>query len=171
MTLYDRITHALGLAASGLLGAQATGLAPAGYIPVWLLIVAWVIATVAQTTTAKMVGRDAARVVLPLLFAVALVSGCPHNGPGPSPVKVFGHCVSDALTRAGQSVLGHVMTALAQGDYVAELAALGAQFGGDVVGCAVDLAIDELRGQFFASRDPGVQTLLERAQAWRGANP
>lgn len=104
-----------------------------------------------------------------LLLASALtLFGCAHTSP---PVTTFGHCVSDSVTKASRGVLGHVMTALAQGDYVAELAELATQVGGDVVGCAVDLAIEELGGMFRASRDPIAGQMLARAQAWRGARP
>lgn len=99
------------------------------------------------------------------------LSGCATTGT-PSPgVTAFGHCTTDALKKASQGILGDVMTALATGDYVAELAKLATQFGGDEVGCAVDLAIAQLAGQRAASPDPVVATMLAHAQAWRGANP
>jgi hypothetical protein len=96
------------------------------------------------------------------LFACATV---------PPPVTAFGHCTSAAMRNTSQGIVGHVMTALATGDYVAELAKLAGKFGGDLVGCAVDLVIAELTDQAHASSDPIVSTLLDRAQAWRGANP
>jgi hypothetical protein len=104
-------------------------------------------------------------------FALNLAIGAASCAHTPPTVTAFGHCVTDALREAGNSVLGRVMTALATGDYVGELAKLGALFGGDVVGCAVDLAISQLTGMHAASPDPIVATMLERAQAFRGANP
>jgi len=105
---------------------------------------------------------------LRLLIVLAGCAACAHTPA----VQAFGHCTSTALQKASQGILGHVMTALAQGDYVAELAALATSFGGDEVGCAVDLAIAELTGQRAAAGpDPVVTLLLERAQAFRMANP
>jgi hypothetical protein len=109
-----------------------------------------------------------------LIILAGLCAACRTvNTPdgGTSPGAAFGHCTSDALTKAGQGILGRVMTALATGDYVGQLAVLATQFGVAEVGCAVDLAIAELHGMHTASPDPMVATMLERAQAWRGANP
>lgn len=169
MTTYDRILHALGLAATALVGAQATGIAPPHYIPVWMLIAAWVISSVAQTTTGPVkIASSSSTVGVMLLAAALALGGCAHTSP---PVTAFGHCTERALTKASQGILGRVMTALAMSDYVAELAALATQFGGDEVGCAVDLAIAELTGQARASNDEEVGLLLSRAQNWRGSNP
>jgi hypothetical protein len=89
----------------------------------------------------------------------------------PPAVVKFGHCTTEALRKAGNTLLARVMTALATGDYAAELTKLAVQFGGDEVGCAVDLAIDMLNGMRAHSNDPVVELMLTRAQAWRGANP
>lgn len=106
---------------------------------------------------------------LRILIALAgLCAACAHVPPS---VTAFGHCTTDALARAGNSILGRVMTAIASGDYAAELDKLGVQLGRDEVGCAVDLAIAQLTGMHAYSPDPVVRVMLERAQAWRGANP
>lgn len=105
-----------------------------------------------------------------LIALAGLCAACAHVPPG-GPVTSFGHCTTDALRKAGNSLLGRVMTALATGDYTDELAKLAKQVGADEVGCAVDLAIAQLTGMHAYSPDPVVRVMLERAQAWRGANP
>lgn len=113
---------------------------------------------------------------LRLLIALAGLCACCAHTPstgdgGTSPTTAFGHCTSDALAKAGQGLLGRVMTALATGDYVNQIAALATSFGADEVGCAVDLAIAELTGQHAASPDKQVSVMLTRARAWRGSHP
>lgn len=105
-----------------------------------------------------------------LRMLIILAGACTACAHSPA-VTAFGHCTSDAIRKAGNSLLGRVMTALATGDYVAELAKLAAQLGADEVGCGVDLAIAQLKGMHAYSPDPVVRVMLERAQAWRGANP
>lgn len=113
---------------------------------------------------------------LRLLIALAgLCAACATTATpdgGTSPATTFGHCTTDALKKSGEGLLGQVMTALATGDYVSALAQLGTTFGTAEVGCAVDLAVAELHGLHGAAPDEvTVTTMLNRAQAWRGANP
>lgn len=104
-----------------------------------------------------------------LLLALALsVTSCAHASP---PVGTFGHCTDAALTDASRGILGDVVTALATGNYVAELAGLTTQFGAAEVGCAVDLAIAEFTAKAARSDDTEVAVILTHAQAWRGSNP
>jgi hypothetical protein len=107
-----------------------------------------------------------------LLLALAL-AGCPPagNGPTPTPIGTFGHCSSAAVRNTAEGILGDVVTALATGDYVAALAKLGAKFGAAEVGCAVDLAIAEFSAKAQRSPDAQTRLILDRAHAWRGANP
>lgn len=103
-----------------------------------------------------------------LIFFGGLVASCAHTSP---PVTAFGHCTTAALMKSSQGILGNVMTALATGQYVGELAQLATTFGAAEVGCAVDLAIAELRDQASAGNDAQVVLMLSRGQAWRGSNP
>lgn len=103
-----------------------------------------------------------------LIALAGLCACCAHASP---PIVAFGHCSTAALTKASQGILGRVMTALAQGDYVEELAALATEVGAAEVGCAVDLAIAELTGKAARSNDTEVAVMLAHAQAWRGSNP
>jgi hypothetical protein len=48
MNTYDKIVHSLGLAATGLIGANV---AMPKTVPTWLVVVALVVASVAQVTT------------------------------------------------------------------------------------------------------------------------
>lgn len=57
MSPYDRVAHILGQGSVALIGAQAAGLAPAGYLPVWLIIGAWVIAHVAGASTNSIIKK------------------------------------------------------------------------------------------------------------------
>lgn len=104
-----------------------------------------------------------------LLALAGLCACCAHSSP---PVTTFGHCTTEALNKAGQALLGDVMTAIATSDYVGELGTLVAKFGGEEVACAVDLAIAELGGALTRSPDEAMLSkMLEHAQAWRGAHP
>lgn len=113
-------------------------------------------------------GPPAYALIWALALNGALLAACATVPPA---VVKFGHCTTEALRKAGNTLLARVMTALATGDYAAELTKLAVQFGGDEVGCAVDLAIDMLNGMRAHSNDPVVNLMLSRAQAWRGANP
>jgi hypothetical protein len=106
-----------------------------------------------------------------LRWLIALAGLCACCAHATGPVVAFGHCTTAALRTAADSILGRVMTALAQGDYVDELAALAKEVGADEVGCAVDLAIAELTGKAARSNDSTVAAMLAHAQAWRGSNP
>lgn len=107
------------------------------------------------------------------LFAVFFaVPGCIKNGPTPNtPVGAFEHCSSDALRASSEGILGEVTTALATGDFEAQLIALAAKFTPSEVGCAVDLAISEFTKKAARSDDTQVAVILVHAKAFRAEHP
>ena len=193
MTTYDRLMHLLGAVCLGFLGLSAN---PGIYahLPWWLIAAASVVGFAVQATTMPAVNRPvaiassadanmaAARttgtstvtplVGLFLVLALGLTS-CTKNPPGapPTPVGTFGNCTTDALRTASEGILAEVTTALATGDYVAELQRLAVTFGAAEVGCAVDLIIAEFRAKALRSDDTQVAVVLTHAEAWRLANP
>lgn len=102
-----------------------------------------------------------------LIVLAGLCAACATVPTAPPVAVTFGHCVSDAARKEASSLLSRVMTALATGDYESQLATLGVKFGGVAVGCAVDIAIDQLNGMHAASPDPVVATMSQRAHDWR----
>ena len=97
------------------------------------------------------------------------LTACATTGTGP--VSTFDNCSSAAGQAAATSILGAVTTALATGDYEAELAKLAATYGVAEVICAVQLAVAELQkkveGAASASEvDPLVSTELTHGNAY-----
>lgn len=94
-----------------------------------------------------------------ILFAAALALSCAHVTPI---VKECG-----AQTVAG--LLGDVNTALATGEYVAELETLVAKFGL----CAVNAAVKEVLAQATgnAQLDALEAQKVDRAKAWLATHP
>lgn len=101
--------------------------------------------------------------ILTLFFAA-----CATGGTGP--VATFDKCSSQAGQDAAKSILGAVTTALATGDYEAQLALLVAKYGSAEVICAVQLAVSELQKK-AASGDKLIGTELANGQAYLAAHP
>ena len=113
-----------------------------------------------------------ALLVVMLAFAACKTTSSPDSWTTvPTPGTTFGHCSSQAISNTAESLLGAVTTALATGDYAAEVAALATKWGSAEVGCAIDLVIAEFSAK--AQRTPDAQTglILARARAVRGSNP
>ena len=101
------------------------------------------------------------------------LAACATTGTGP--VSTFDNCSSAAGQAAATSILGAVTTALATGDYEAELAKLVATYGAAEVICAVQLAVAELQKQFDAAPsasevDPLVASELTHGKAYLAKN-
>lgn len=108
-----------------------------------------------------------------LVFLLAAVlSACATVPPGspPTPVSTFDTCSSTALKTAAEGILGQVTTALATGDYEAELAILAAKYTTAEVICAVQLAVDEFKAKAAAGTDKLAATELANGQAYLQAH-
>lgn len=95
------------------------------------------------------------------------LAACATTGTGP--VATFDNCSSAAGQAAASGLLGQVTTALATGDYEAELAKLVATYGAAEVICAVQLAVAELQKK-AASNDPLVGVELTNGNAYLKAH-
>jgi len=111
---------------------------------------------------------------LPLVLVFLLVSGCfatkPRTSDGTTPAGRFATCTSDAIKSTAEHLQDDVASAVATADYKTSLANLAARVGIREVKCAVDLFIDSVTGR-KANADPLAAEQLQRAQAWRDANP
>jgi hypothetical protein len=109
------------------------------------------------------------------IFLLTSALGCPKGGtpvPGtPTPTETLGHCTTDALRNASESILGDVTTALATGNYVGAVADLVGKFGVAEVGCAVDLIISEFSAKAARTNDTETKVILLHAQDIRSRNP
>lgn len=92
-------------------------------------------------------------------------------GATPSPTVAFGHCSTDAVRKSAEGLLGKLTTALATGDYAAEAAKLGKEFGAEEIGCALDLIIGEFTAKADRTNDTQTQVILAHARALRGTSP
>jgi hypothetical protein len=111
-----------------------------------------------------------------LFLALAVVSGCPKPIPGPNtpdaadggsvvtPGGAFSACTSDAVKKTAEGLLGKVATALATGDYTAQITSLVNQFGAAEVKCAVQLFVDSLTRK--AKVDQLAAQQLANGNAW-----
>lgn len=163
-----KVKHVLLVALTAALGASVELFGPKGpwshafWAPV-------AVALVSDLKVALGGGAPPAALVWALALNASLLgASCAHTS---APVTTFGHCSTQALETAAQSILGRVTTALATGDYVDQLAALATEVGGAEVGCAVDLVIAEFTVKAARTDDTEVNVILVHAQAWRGSNP
>ena len=97
------------------------------------------------------------------------LAACATTGTGP--VSTFDNCSTAAGQAAATSILGAVTTALATGDYEAQLALLAAKYTASEVVCAVQLAVAELQKKADAAAstaevDPLVATSLAHGKAY-----
>lgn len=97
------------------------------------------------------------------------LGACATTGTGP--VATFDNCSSAAGQAAATGILGAVTTALATGDYEAELAILAAKYTAAEVICAVQLAVAELKKKVEAAPsasevDPLVASELSHGNAY-----
>jgi hypothetical protein len=100
-------------------------------------------------------------------------AACATSGTGP--VATFDNCSSAAGQAAATSILGAVTTALATGDYEAQLALLAAKYSAAEVICAVQLAVSELQKKVDAAPsasqvDPLVASELAHGNAYLTAH-
>lgn len=106
---------------------------------------------------------------LSTLILVLFLAACATTGTGP--VATFDNCSSTAGQAAATSILGAVTTALATGDYEAQLAILAAKYTTAEVVCAVQLAVAELQKKADAAAstsevDPLVASELANGNAY-----
>lgn len=106
------------------------------------------------------------------LVVLTLLLGCATVPPGTpaTPVTTFDACSTAALTTASEGILGEVTTALATGDYEAELAILATKYTVAEVTCAVQLAVTELQTKAAAGTDKLAATELANGQAYLAAH-
>lgn len=108
--------------------------------------------------------RIPAAFLLALLSVSMAVPAC-HPSPNPTtPGGAFVDCTRAAVKDSAQGLLGNVATALATGDYAAELAKLIGRFGRDEVTCAVQFFVDSLHRK--AAYDALAATELKNGEAW-----
>lgn len=106
---------------------------------------------------------------LTALILTLFIAACATTGTGP--VATFDNCSSAAGQAAATSILGAVTTALATGDYEAQLAILAAKYTAAEVVCAVQLAVAELQKKADAAPstsevDPLVASELAHGNAY-----
>lgn len=107
-----------------------------------------------------------------IVFAVFGCSPATTARPsdGTTPVQRFKACTTDSVKDKASHLLDDVASAVATGDYDAQLKSLATRETMDVAKCAVDLFIDSMTGR-KAEADELAAVELARAQAWRQANP
>lgn len=120
-------------------------------------------------------------------FALALVlsataavgcSGCatgvtptPTTPGTPPSTQIFGNCSSDAIRTSAEGIFGDVTTALATGNYEAEVTKLLVTYSAAEIGCAVDLIAAQFTKKAEMTNDTETQVVLVHARAWRQAHP
>lgn len=108
------------------------------------------------------------------LVLVLLAAGCfattPRSSDGTTPVQRGESCVSDSVKDKAGHLVDNVASAVATGDYKSQLDALAVSEGLDVIKCATDFFISSMTGR-KAEADSMAAAQLQRAQAWRSANP
>jgi hypothetical protein len=170
MTTYDKVTQLLGQASVALLGAQATGVAPKGYLPVWLVIAAWVISHLASATSNAMVKMPSATPPAPpappavgvlALFACLSVLSC---GTFKSPP------VNTAVSCVATDLIGDVNNALVSGDWVGQLEILATKCGLEVLTSVVRHVGAESAHAAQASGNELESTKADRARSWLAAH-
>jgi len=98
-------------------------------------------------------------------------AGGTNGAGGATPTQVFGTCSTDALKKTGESLIGRITTALATGDYEAEVAKLLTSYTAAEIGCAIDLVASEFTKKAARTNDTETQVVLVHARAWRQAHP
>lgn len=186
MTTYDKLTHLLGTIATAILGAQAAGIAPKDFFPVWAVVVAWIVAEVAKATTSPVMQRptmgqaiEKSKLPLVLLLGLSLL-GAPSCKTGSSPdggggvstvVDDIVHCAESATHQASLNILDDVSSALITGDWKGALADLVSRWGTAAVSCAVQEVAGDANHAFQASGDELSRLKAERGRKYLEAHP
>lgn len=91
--------------------------------------------------------------------------------PGTPSTETFGSCSTDAIKTAAEGIFGDVTTALATGQYEAEVTKLLVTYSAAEIGCAVDLIAAQFTKKAEMTSDTETQVVLVHARAWRQAHP
>jgi len=102
------------------------------------------------------------------LLVALVVVGCAHVPP---PVVAVGECTSQAVAPQVQAIIADISSALATGDYVAELTDIVTKVGLDVVNCAVQEVLHSLGAQRAAAPDDALLiTMQAHGNGWLNAH-